>query len=238
MLTDRTALVAGATGLVGGHLVEMLLAEDGYARVVTLGRRPLARAAHPRLTHHVVDFDDLEASRDLLRADDVFCALGTTIKKAGSKAAFEQVDLVYPKKLARLSRLEGASQLLLVSAAGANPDSWIFYNRIKGEVERSVGVEPFHGVYFFRPPLLLGERDEARPGEAFAARILGPISPLLVGPLSNLRPMPARDVAAAMIAAARAAPGGVRAFDPREMRAILRGGDDAYEALHVPPRGR
>ncbi len=234
---SRTALVAGATGLVGSQLVAQLLAGDAYAQVVTVGRRAPARS-HPRLTHHEVSFPQLEKARAHLRADDVFCALGATIKKAGSKEAFQEVDLEYPKKLARLTRLEGASQFLLVSAMGANPHSFVFYNRVKGEAERAVGIEPFAGVYLFRPSLLLGERDERRKGERFLQAILKPVAPLMVGPLANTRPIEAATVAQAMLEVARAAPGGLSVYDPRAMRRIVAGGDEAYEALHASPRPR
>ncbi len=236
-MPHRTALVAGGTGLVGRHLVDLLLDDPAWARVVTLGRRPSPRR-HPRLEHHVVDFDALENHRDALAADDVFCALGTTIKKAGSKEAFARVDLRYPQKLARLTRLEGAAQFGLVSAMGANPDAFAFYNRTKGDAERAVGVEPFAGVYLFRPSLLLGEREENRPAERFFQRLLAPLAPLMVGPLADLRPIPAETVARAMIETMRAAPGDVRAFSPRDMRRIVQGGDAAYETLHLSPRGR
>lgn len=228
---SRTALVAGSTGLVGGHLLQKLLDSDAYARVVTLGRRP-APPRGEKHTHHVVSFDHLDAAREHLHADDVFCALGTTIKKAGSKEAFEQVDFHYVRHLARITREAGARQFLLVSAHGANPHSLVFYNRVKGEAERAVGIEPFAGVYLFRPSLLMGERDEPRPAEAFFQKAMRPLAPLMIGPLANARPIEARDVAAAMVGAALAAPGGVRVYEGKEMRAILKGGDAAYEALH------
>ncbi len=218
--SSRTALIAGATGLVGGHCLDLLLADDAYGAVVSLGRRPLRRT-HPKLTHHVIDFDHLDAHADLVAGDDVFCCLGTTMRKAGSKEAFRRVDYDYPLALARVALGRGAEQYLLVSALGANPRSPFFYNRVKGEVERAVSALSFEGVYLFRPSLLTGERAEVRPGERQAEAVLNALSFLLRGPLRKYRPTPAHVVAAAMIAVAKDKPGGVRVYEPEAMRAVI-----------------
>ena len=117
-MNTRTALLLGATGLVGGHCLDLLLADAAYDAVVTLGRRPLGRS-HPKLTHHVVDFDRLAEAASLIEARDVFCCLGTTMKKAGSKEAFRKVDYEYPVAAARIAAANGAEQYLLISALGA-----------------------------------------------------------------------------------------------------------------------
>ncbi len=171
-------------------------------------------------THHVVDFNDLEASRDLLACDDAFCALGTTIKTAGSKEAFRRVDLEYVRSFARQSRLAGAHRFVLVSSYGADPNALTFYSRVKGEAERAVGVEPFQAIYIARPSLLLGERDEDRPGERMAQKVLGALSPILRGPLGNLRPIHAQAVARALIAVAQNGPGGVRVYEPKHLHRL------------------
>ena len=215
----RTALVAGASGLIGGHLTRLLLADPAYDRVVTLGRRAMPRH-DPQHAHHVVDFEDLEASRDLLACDDAFCALGTTIKTAGSKEAFKRVDLHYVRALARQSRLAGAQRFVLVSSYGADPNAFAFYSRVKGEAERAVGVEPFRSTYIARPSLLLGEREEDRPAERLGQRVLAALSPILRGPLANVRPIHAKAVARALIAISQNGPDGIRVYEPRHLHRL------------------
>jgi uncharacterized protein YbjT (DUF2867 family) len=195
---SRAALLLGATGLVGGHCLERLLAEERYARVVVLGRRPSGRE-HPKLEEHRVDFERLGEARERFAVDDVFCCLGTTIREAGSQGAFRRVDHDYPVEAARLASSQAASRYLLVSSVGADPGSRFFYSRVKGEAERAVQALPFAAVWVLRPSLLLGERGETRPGERAAQLVLRPLGPLMVGPLRRYRPIHARDVAAAMV---------------------------------------
>ncbi len=207
----RTAIVAGATGLVGGHCVTDLLASDRYGSVIAVGRRPLDRA-HPKLRQVMVDFADLESARDLA-ADDVFCCLGTTIGKAGSRDAFRQVDFGYPMALARATLGQGAQQLLLVSSLGADPDSRTFYLRVKGDLEAAIRKLPFTAALVFRPSLLLGERKDLRLGERVSAMAMLGLSPLMRGRFSRLRPIRAADVARAMVRAAQLETGGYSIFE-------------------------
>jgi uncharacterized protein YbjT (DUF2867 family) len=209
---SRTALLLGATGLVGGHCLQRLLDEPAYGRVRVLGRRPLDRA-HPKLEQHTVDFDRLAEHSGLFEVDDVFCCLGTTIRKAGSQEAFRRVDLVYPHEAARLAVEEGAKQFLLVSALGADPSSRVFYNRLKGETEMAVQGLRFQRVVIVRPSLLLGERAELRPGERIAELVSKPLAPLMRGPLAKYRPIPARTVAAALVCLALESGRGVRVVE-------------------------
>lgn len=195
---DRSALVLGATGLVGDHCLELLLEDDRYSRVRVLTRRPLTRR-HRKLEVFQVDFEALEERPELFRVDDVFCCLGTTMARAGSEAAFRRVDHDYPVQAAELAVAEGADQFLLVSAIGADPQSSIFYNRVKGEVEVAVKRLPFRAVWVLRPSLLLGEREELRVGEKLASVVSRPLAPIMVGRLRRYRPVEARDVAAAMV---------------------------------------
>ena len=211
----RTALVAGASGLVGGHLLQLLLADGAYARVVTLVRRELP-ARHPKLEQRVVDFGTLDAFSDIPRTDDVFCCLGTTIKTAGSRAAFRKVDHDYVVGLARLGVRAGARQFLLVSALGADPASRIFYSRVKGEVERAVRQlpgQPYRGVQIFRPSFLMGARAEVRLAERIGVPLARVLAPLMVGPLRRYRPIHAADVARAMVQIAEEAPRGPNVFE-------------------------
>ena len=198
----RIALIAGASGLVGGHLLQLLLAGTYYGQIISVGRRPLA-FQHPRLQQIITDFDSLpDLVRDL-KPDDVFCCLGTTIKKAGSQEAFRKVDLEYPLALARQTALLPQAQFLLVTAMGADAGSAFFYNRVKGELEGEVTRLPIYSFHSFRPSLLLGSRAEQRTGEKLAQAILPAFSFLLRGPLRHYRPVQAEIVAADMLQAAR-----------------------------------
>ena len=163
----RTALVAGATGLVGSQLVTTLLEDERYETVKAITRKPLNRT-HPRLENHVIDFDVMSQYVDELKADDIFCCLGTTMKTAGSKEAFEKVDYHYPLELAKRCKELGATQYLLVSALGANLRASVYYNRVKGRVEEAVKLVGFESTHIFRPSLLVGPREEYRSGEAAA----------------------------------------------------------------------
>ena len=214
MPAPRIALLAGASGLVGGHCLRLLLAEPAYGKVIALGRRALP-LQHAKLEQKLVDFAHIA---DLVpRCDDVYCCLGTTIKKAGSQAVFRRVDHDYVVALAQAAKQAGARRFLLVSAVGANARSRIFYNRVKGEVERDVSAVAFMAVHIFRPSLLLGERAESRPLEKLAFPLFKALTPLLVGPLRNSRAIAAETVARAMIRAALVDATGVRVHHYDEM---------------------
>lgn len=216
-MPDRTALLLGASGLVGRHTLRRLAHDARWSRVVTLGRRPLPTASE---THedHVVDFDHLPDQTELLACDDLFCCLGTTLREAGSEEAFRRVDLEIPFEAAQLARSQGASQMLLVSAFGADPGSRFFYNRTKGEVERAVQEVGFEAVQVLRPSLLTGDRDEPRLGERLGELALYLAAPLLLGPLRPLRPTPAEAVAAALVAIGAERPAGVHVYDPEAIK--------------------
>jgi uncharacterized protein YbjT (DUF2867 family) len=227
MPEQRTALLLGATGLVGGHCLNRLLADETYGSVVALSRRPLDRT-HAKLANHVVDFDRYETYYSLLKVDDVFCCLGTTIKQAGSKEAFRRVDFEYPVQIAKRARAQGAQQYLLVSSLGASVSSPFFYSQVKGEVEQAVSALSFSGVYIFRPSLLRGERKEVRRGEQISEKVLDGLGFLLQGPLKKYRPTPADAVAAAMIATAKARPGGTQILESDEIEEVARRGSRVY----------
>ncbi|CAN5496835.1 oxidoreductase [soil metagenome] len=218
-MNDRTALLLGATGLVGGHCLNFLLNDESYGRVSVLGRRPLERE-HPKLEQHLVDFDRLEDSAERIRAQDVFCCLGTTIKKAGSQEAFRRVDFEYPLQSARIAARQEMERFLIVTAIGADPGSRIFYNRVKGEVEEAVRALPFESLVILRPSLLLGEREEMRPGERLAEPAMRALSPLMLGPARKYRPIEARKVAAAMVRLAKEGRQGVRIVESDEIARI------------------
>ena len=192
----RTVALAGATGLVGRVILEGLLADSTVNAVHALGRRKLG-VAHPKLQSHVVEFAALPALPPL---DEVYLALGTTIKVAGSQAAFRAVDFDANLAVARAALAAGARRAGLVSSMGADPESRVFYSRVKGELEQALAQLPFDGLVIARPSLLTGDRDvlgqPERPLEkwsALASRVLGPLIP------ANYRPIAAADVARALL---------------------------------------
>jgi uncharacterized protein YbjT (DUF2867 family) len=192
--------VAGGTGLVGSLCVEWLLADAAYVEVVTLVRRPPIFSP-PKLDPQVVSFDKL-SDLPVRPVDDVFCAMGTTIRKAGSQDAFRKVDYEYPLKLAAWAVRGGATQFCVVSSIGSDSKSSNFYLRVKGEMEDAISEMPFQSIHIFRPSILSGSRSERRPGETFALRIARALQFAMVGSWRKYRPVEAMTVAAAMVAAA------------------------------------
>lgn len=196
----KTALIAGATGLIGKQLLQLLLDDQDYEKVKVITRKPLD-VQHPKLENLVLDFDKLSERYAELKADDIFCCLGTTIRIAKTKEAFRKVDFEYPTELARLTKNQGATQYLLVSALGADKNSSIFYNQVKGEVEEAISQVAFRSVHIFRPSLLLGERTEHRAGEGAATtffKVFGFLVP------SKYKAIDSGKVARAMLAFAKA----------------------------------
>ncbi|MCU0803941.1 MAG: NAD(P)H-binding protein [Burkholderiales bacterium] len=217
MARKKSVTLAGATGLVGGEALRLLLADPAFSRVAAIVRRPLegAIAGERKLEQRVVDFERLEQRPPPLDVDTIVCALGTTIKAAGSQEAFRRVDYDYPLALARLGLAAGAKQFVLVSALGASAKSPVFYNRVKGELEDAVRSLGYASVVIVRPSLLLGARREFRLGEEIAKRF-GFLAP------GKYRPVAARDVANALVTAARDPQPGVRIIESDEIRALAR----------------
>lgn len=196
----KSILLCGATGLVGRHCLPLLSHSPAFGRIVVLTRRPLPpevlRDMNPeKIEEHVIDFDEVLAHAALFRVDQILCALGTTMKQAGSKDRFRQVDFHYPLAVARLGIEEGATHFLLVSAIGANARSRVFYNRVKGELEEAVLALSYPCTTIVRPSLLLGERNDFRLGEEIGKR-LSFLAP------ARYKPVAARAVAAALVRAA------------------------------------
>lgn len=215
--TTRSALIAGATGLVGRALLALLLDSPRHAQVHALLRRPApGLPAHPKLRPLVVDFDRLPA---LPPVDDCFIALGTTIKAAGSQAAFRRVDFDAVVNTARAARDAGARSIVVVSALGADAASRVFYNRVKGEMQQAVSALGADAVVFMQPSLLAGNREAlgqpVRAGEAWAMRLLRPVLDWVP---RGVRPIAAADVAQAMLQAASAARPGVSVVSSGDMQ--------------------
>ena len=213
-MKQRTALIAGASGLVGGECLRRLLASENYSKVTLVTRRSLGAATkHPKLREIVVDFARLDSVGDDLRADHVFCALGTTIRKAGSQEKFREVDFEYPRNLAQLTRAHGARHFSLVSALGASSKSGVFYSRVKGELEDAVRAMGWPSLCLLRPSVIAGNRQESRPLER-----LGEVM-LRFGP-ATYRPVAASRIAAAMIATAQREPHGVTVIESRDISRV------------------
>lgn len=198
---SRTALIAGSTGLIGQSLLQKLLDSRDYGRVIAVTRRPLG-FTHAKLANPTSDFEHLGSLGEQLKADDVFCCLGTTTKKAGGKAGLERVDYHMVLDLARSARTAGSGQFLVVSAVGASLRSPAFYSRVKARMERSVAETGYSAVHILRPSLLLGERNESRPVEDVAQMLAPLLNPLFPDKLLMYRPVQADDVASAMLALA------------------------------------
>lgn len=199
MTEAKTALIAGASGLTGTFCLQMLLQHAAYKQVIALVRKPLP-TEHAKLQQVQVDFNNPE---NIPFADDVFCCLGTTIKKAGSQANFRKVDYDYVLNVAKAALASGAKRFLLVSSLGASATSGIFYSRVKGETEDAVMQLPYQAVHIFRPSLLLGNRQEQRLGESMAMAAFKLVGFAMVGPLAKYRGIQAADVARAMVAVAQ-----------------------------------
>lgn len=218
MATPQSVLLLGATGLVGGECLKLLCADDSWQRVITLTRRPLpAEAQHPKVENHAIDFDRAGNYRELISAGRVICALGTTIKKAGSQENFYKVDFTYAYELARIARENGAEHFLLVSSSGADARSRIFYSRVKGELEEALKTLGYPALSIFRPSLLLGDRRETRPGEDIAKFMSGLFGFAMP---ARYKPVHARSVAAAIVQVARENRPGIRILESDEIRRI------------------
>jgi uncharacterized protein YbjT (DUF2867 family) len=197
MLVDqRTVLLAGATGLVGGLILQALLTDEAVSTVHALSRRPMS-LRHPKLQVHIVDFASLPA---LPPAEEVYLSLGTTIRVAGSQAAFRAVDLEANLAVARAAFAAGVRRVGLVSAAGANARSSVFYNRVKGELEDGLKAMDLSALVIAQPSLLLDYRDGLQQPPRLGERIAIPFARLLAPLLPGVfRPVRARAVAQALV---------------------------------------
>ncbi len=217
--SQKTALLFGASGLIGGHCLRQLLAHEAYGEVRVFARRA-DFAAHPKLKVYQFDFEAMEAHRADIRGNDVFIALGTTARKAGGKAGFYRVDFTYCYEAARLALENGASQLMLVTSVEADPASPLFYFRVKGELEQAVQSLPYWGIRIFQPSLLLGKRDEFRWSEALVGGVGMVLGRLLGDRMAKYRPIDGAVVARAMIEAAQQLEGGIQVYDNARLQAF------------------
>jgi uncharacterized protein YbjT (DUF2867 family) len=214
----QAAVLAGATGLVGGECLKLLLADPAFSRVVVIARRPAPETLRDsKLAWHVLDFESLAERRELFHADAVFSALGTTRRHAPTRERYRRIDHDYPLAIARLALAEGATHFLLVSSLGASARSRYSYARLKGELDEAILALPYRSVTIARPSLLLGERGEFRLGEEIAKRTVL-LWPRRFWP-RRFQPVTARAVAAALLNAAKEDKPGHRIIMSQEIAA-------------------
>jgi uncharacterized protein YbjT (DUF2867 family) len=212
--TNKTALIIGATGLIGNLLTHQLVDSPIYEKVKVLVRKSLPWQ-HPRLQEIQFDFDHPNGL--VTQADDIFCCLGTTIKKAGSQEAFKKVDYQYPLDIARLGLANGATQFAIVTSMGADPTSTFFYNRVKGDVERDLAALNYPSLLIFRPSLLMGSRrqEDSRLAERVAERVMGLLNPLIPDKYKGIQ---AAKVANAMLTTAQQGLTGRHVFESDDLQ--------------------
>ncbi len=212
-----TAAVFGSTGLVGKALIEQLERDTSFAKIYCYSRKPPLYIGK-KSAYKPFDTHDFKMKKGV---DVVFCALGTTIKKAGSKSAFEEVDLHAVERIAQKAKSAGIPKLAVVSSTGAHTKSRNFYLRTKGKMEEAVANTGIPQILIVRPSLLLGKRDEKRGSEDVARTILKPLAPIMIGPLLKYRPIEAVQVAKVMIFAIKGAPGGTTILENNKLHSLL-----------------
>lgn len=198
----KTALIIGSTGLIGSHLLELLLESNQYEKVITFVKRD-SGIQHPKLKQHIIDFDKPETFRKLVIGDDFFCTIGTTIKNAGSQEAFRKVDFEYPKEFAGKALQNNVKQFLIISSLGADANSGNFYLKTKGEIQDFLKECIFESITVLQPSLLLGNRKEFRLGEKIGSFFMKLFSFLFIGSIKKYKPIQAEDVAKAMFSMAQ-----------------------------------
>ena len=204
-MSTRKALIVGSTGLIGSYCLQTLLNDPAYPEVTAIIRKPIL-TTHRKLKTVITDFTDLEKDLSNIQVDDVFCCLGTTIKKAGSQDAFKQIDFSLVVSIAEIMRRKGAEQFLVISSMGADPNSTVFYSRIKGEMEKSLQQLDYPFLRIIRPSLLLGDREEFRLGDRIGLLLTPILKPLMIGSLKKYRPVEAESVAKFMVKVAQEEP--------------------------------
>jgi len=216
----RTALIAGATGLTGNFVLQLLLASENYKRVVAVTRKPLS-LHHEKLFNPVIsDFSELYLHKKDLQADDVYCCTGTTIKVAGTKEIFRKADYNIPVDLAAITKANGAKQFLLISSLGANINSLFFYNRIKGEVEEELKKMNFMALKIFRPSLITGERKKVRKAEEISIKFFRQFNFIFSGPLKSYAPIAAATIAKAMVKTGAVLRAGTEIFESEKIKEL------------------
>lgn len=217
----KQALIVGATGLVGRKLLTRLLKEETYEQVHAIVRRPLG-INHPRLQEYVCDFERLEEITEAYAVDDVFCCLGTTIKKARTREAMYRIDVTYPLTVAKLAKERGARHFIHISSAGADAKSKIWYSKMKGELEQQLKLISYEALSILRPSLLLGEREEHRFMEKVSSDVVRGLFKTIRKPVPAQLGIEAGAVAQAMLSIAAGNQGGTIVYAPKAIEALGR----------------
>jgi uncharacterized protein YbjT (DUF2867 family) len=222
-MKEQTAVVLGATGLIGSHVLQLLLQDNTFSTVRILVRKPV-QLTHPKLEVQQVIFDNLTDLRNKMGSGDaLFCCIGTTNSKVkGDKEAYRKIDYDIPVNAARFAMDAGFKSFLLISSVGSNSSGRNFYIKLKGEVEEAVFKIFTNSVHIFQPSILFGSRSEFRLGEVIGKEVMKALSFLLVGSLNKYKGIEARDVAKAMIAAAKKEDSGVKKYHYNDMMNLIK----------------
>lgn len=225
MNTNRTALIVGATGLVGESLLQLLLKDATYTQITALLRKKLPENQqnnqlinNPKFVQIEVNFDAIDKHKDLIKATDVFCCLGTTIAVAGSEENFRKVDFDYPLEIAKIAKFNGTDTFSIVTAMGADASSSVFYNQVKGEIEDTIAKLSFKSYNVFRPSLLLGDRKTFRFGESIGKFFAKGLGFLMIGGLKKYRAIQADAVAFAMLKLTKLAHEGINVYESNRLQ--------------------
>ena len=214
----KTALIIGSTGLTGSHLLQQLLDSNQYDKVISFSRE--VEVEHPKLTNHIVDFSKPEEYCELVKGDDFFCTIGTTIRQAGSEEAFRKVDFVFPKNFAKCAMDNGVSRFLIISALGADSKASNYYMKTKGEIEDFLKVTNFRSVAIMQPSLLLGDRKEFRFAEKIGGVVMKFFSFAFVGLLAKYKAIESKTLANALFIIAQKNTTGFTVYESDKIQEI------------------
>ncbi len=211
----KTAIIFGASGLVGGHCLQAILKEDAYTKVLSFGRN-LLPISHDKLEQIIIDFEEMKAEEGRIKGDDLYICLGTTRAKSG-RDGFIKVDFDYSFDAAKYAVMNGANQLILVSSVGADKDSFFLYPKTKGQLEEAVKRLPFWAIHILQPSLLIGDREEIRVGEQIATKVTSLVSRFTDGLLGIYTPIEGETVGKAMVQLAQGIAPGVQVHTSAEL---------------------
>jgi len=216
---SKTAILLGASGLVGNEVLQQLLSDPEFSSVKSFTRKQLS-IEHPKLQQHIINFNVIENYEGLITGDVLFYCLGTTIKIAGSKEAFKEVDYVYPLKFAKIAKSNGIRKFILISSLGADKNSSNFYLKTKGDIENALQQLELKSLIIFQPSMLLGHRKEFRLAESIGKAIMKALGFLFIGGLKKYKGIEATVVANAMIKLSKSELPGITIFDSDKLQEI------------------